>query len=147
MLSTVNIGLLLFQVKHTASYTTTSPSNNVSTRGTTNQSFTEPSSFNSSMASLNIENNEPVNSLNTGMASLNIKGRSHDTTDGPVELPDDIDVVFVDGDDKKLCLATVSVAEEKITGCGHGNSKESAKQNAIENLKSNFKILCTPMKI
>ena len=144
--------LLLFQVKHTTSYTTSSsPSNTVSTRGTFDQSFTfhEPSnsSFNLSMPSLNIANDKQVNSLNTSMASLNINARSHDTTDGPVKLPDDIDVVFVDGDDKKLCLATVSVAEEKITGCGHGNSKESAKQNAIENLKSNFKILCTPIKI
>ena len=99
------------------------------------------------MASLNIEKTEPDNSLNTGMASLNIKARSHDTTDGPVELPEDIDVVFVDGDDKKLCLATVSLDGSKITGCGHGNSRESAKQNAIENLTSNFKILCTPIKI
>ena len=99
------------------------------------------------MTSLDISNDKSINSLNTTMASLNIRARSHDTTDGLVELPEDIDVVFVDGDDKKLCLATVSVAEEKITGCGHGNNKESAKQNAIENLKSNFKILCTPVKI
>ena len=82
------------------------------------------------------------------MASLNIDDQTSDMTDsGPVELPnDDIDVVFVDGDDKKLCLATVSHAGEKITGCGHGNSKESAKTNAIANLTSNFKILYTPFK-
>ena len=98
------------------------------------------------MASLNTGSESDI-LLDTLMASLNIKPRSHDTTDGPVKLPDDIDIVFVDGDDKKLCLATVSVAEDKITGCGRGTNKESAKQNAIENLKSNFKILCTPVKI
>ena len=82
------------------------------------------------------------------MASLNISDESCDMTDnGLVELPKDIDVVFVDGDDKKLCLATVNHAGEKITGCGRGNSEETAKQSAIVNLTSNFRILCTPLKI
>ena len=101
----------------------------------------------SSMASPSTRHNESTNSLNTGMASLNIDDQASDTTDsGPAELPNDIDVVFVDGDDKKLCLATVSHAGEKITGCGHGNSEESARISAIANLTSNFKILYTPFK-
>ena len=99
------------------------------------------------MASLNTRH-EPVNALSTSMASLNMEDRSCDTTDGgPVELPQDIDVVYVDGDDKKLCLATVSHDGEKITGCGHGNSEESARQSAVDNLASNFRILYTPIKI
>jgi len=89
--------------------------------------------------------NQPINSLNTTMASLNIEETSHDTVDGQVELPNDIDVVFVDGGDKKLCLATCNHADGKITGCGRGNSRESARQSAIDNLTSNFRILCTPL--
>ena len=103
--------------------------------------------LNLSTSSLKVEQNETDNSLNSSMASLNIQTASQDATDGPVELPEEVDVVYVDGDDKKLCLATVSHDGNKITGCGHGNSKESAKQNAMDNLMSNFKILCTPFKI
>ena len=139
---------VLFQVRHNTSYTTSSPSSSVNSRGTMDQSFTfSETSLNLSTSSLKVEQNEADNSLNTSMASLNIQAGSQDTTDGSVELPEEVDVVYVDGDDKKLCLATVSHEGNKITGCGHGNNKESAKQNAMDNLMSNFKILCTPFKI
>ena len=123
--------------------------NDENIRSTSNQLFAhhETSSLNSS---LNETCNKPhISSLNTGMASLNMDDTSYDTTDDscPVELPNDIDVVFVDGDDKKLCLATVCHDGEKITGCGHGNSRETAKQSAIDNLTSNFRVLYTPIKI
>ena len=127
----------------------------------TNQSFTfNESSISSSTASNSL--NRPDNSLNTSpniqtrshdnllttaMASLNIQAASHDTTDGPVELPEHINIVYIDSDDKKLCLATISHAGDEITGCGHGNSEESAKQDAIDKLTSNFRILCAPIKI
>lgn len=131
------------------SYSNTSPSSAANSNGTsttTNASFTfhDSTPLSDSMASLNIqENNLP----DTSMASPNLKPRSCDTTDNPVELPKDIDVVFVDGDDKKLCLATVSHAGEQVTGCGHGNSRESARQSAIDNLMSNFSILYSSVKI
>lgn len=126
--------------------------NTLSSRGNTgmDQSFTfHEGTLNSSMASLSIQRDHPTTPLNTSMASLSTGIQSCDATDGPVEFPkDNIDVVFVDGDnDKKLCFATVSHDGEKITGCGGGNSRESARESAITNLVSNFKILYTPVKI
>lgn len=124
--------------------------NDENIRSTSNQLFACHGNSSSLNSSLNETRNEPhISSLNTGMASLNVEDTSYDTTDDncSVELPNDIDVVFVDGDDKKLCLATVCHAGEKITGCGHGNCRETAKQSAIDNLTSNFRVLYTPIKI
>ena len=135
------------QVKHSASYTsgsniTSTLNNSGSSDNLHDRSFTLQQTRPSMTSSPNTRHNDSANSLNTSMASLNIDDGSCDMTDsGPVELPKDIDVVFVDGDDKKLCLATVSHGGEKITGCGHGDSKESAQESAIDHLTSNFRIL------
>lgn len=98
------------------------------------------------MASLNIQD-EPAKP-NTSTASQNMEAALCDTVDGPVEFPENnVDVVYVNGDDKQLCLATVDVGKEKVTGCGRGDNRESAKQSAIFNLMSNFRILYPYVKI
>jgi len=107
------------------------------------------------MASLNISGDLFNN------RSHDLSARSHDDTDSSISSinvmdisqeitvntqdisvnPDDIDVVYLDGEGSKLCLATFNHRGQDVTGCGNGNCKDTAKDDAIKNLMSNLSIL------
>jgi len=109
------------------------------------------------MASLNISGDlcdRSYDDADNSMSSVNpqdISANLHDISANPQDIsanlydisvnPQDIDVVYLDGEGSKLCLATFNHQGQDVTGCGNGNCKDSAKDDAIKNLMSNLSIL------
>jgi len=102
------------------------------------------------MASLNISGDlcdTSYDDADSSMSSVNpqdISTNLHDISANPQDIsvnPQDIDVVYLDGEGSKLCLATFNHQGQDVTGCGNGNCKDSAKDDAIKNLMSNLSIL------
>ena len=125
---------------------------------TRTSSSTGTTQIETGMASLNISgdfisrSHDPTSRSHDGTdSSISLLANSSDISVNPLDNsvdsqdisvnPQDIDVVYLDGEGRKLCLATFNHQGQDITGCGNGDNKDTAKDDAIKNLMSNLSIL------